>query len=407
MNQKRILILYADAGLGHRTAAFAIADALTEQYGATCQVDVVNPLDDRRAPLMLRDTQSDHDWMVRDVPELYKLGYQASDATVTSTLMESGLIVLLFEVMRDLVRRYQPDAILTTYPLYQAPLDAVFTIGRFYIPLITVVTDLATVHRLWFNKAVSHCLVPTPQVRDLALDAGLSPRKVHITGIPVPLDLVKENRPAEMIRAELGWRPDLTTLLAVGGRRVTGLYQALHVINHSGMPIQLAVVAGGDDTLYDQLQQTYWHIPAQVHNFVHNMPTLMHASDLILCKAGGLIVTESLACGLPMLLMDVNPGAEAGNADYVVQTGTGEFGADPIAVLEILCHWLEHGGELLAQRAANARALGRPEAAYAVAEYAWTAAQHGPYLKAGRRFLGRSRLLDLLRRNKVPVREDE
>jgi 1,2-diacylglycerol 3-beta-galactosyltransferase len=172
------------------------------------------------------------------------------------------------------------------------------------------------------------------------------------------------------------------------------------------MPVQLAVVAGGDDVLYDQLQQTQWHIPARLYNFVHNMPTLMHSADLILCKAGGLIITESLACGLPMLLVDVNPGAETGNANYVVQAGTGEFGQDPIAVLEILSHWLEHGGQLLAERAANARALGRPRAAYTVADYAWTAAQHGPYRKAGQRFLGRSRLLDLLRRNKVPVKED-
>jgi UDP-N-acetylglucosamine:LPS N-acetylglucosamine transferase len=34
----------------------------------------------------------------------------------------------------------------------------------------------------------------------------------------------------------------------------------------------------------------------------------MHASRLIIRKGGGLIVTESLANGLPMLLIDVIPG---------------------------------------------------------------------------------------------------
>lgn len=52
------------------------------------------------------------------------------------------------------------------------------------------------------------------------------------------------------------------------------------------------IVAGGDDQLCHQFQGIEWHIPAQVYDFVENMPTLMHAADCILCKAGGLIVTE-------------------------------------------------------------------------------------------------------------------
>src|SRR5512142_728310 len=122
IERKRILILYADAGYGHRTAANAIAAALQETRGEECQIDMVNPLDDRRAPTVLRDTQSDYDKMVRRLPELYKFGYLASDASEPYPTMENGLIVLLYDVMRDVVRRYQPDAIVSTYPLYQAPL---------------------------------------------------------------------------------------------------------------------------------------------------------------------------------------------------------------------------------------------------------------------------------------------
>ncbi|MDD5370469.1 MAG: glycosyltransferase [Anaerolineaceae bacterium] len=401
-DRKIILVLYADAGFGHRTAANAVAAALQEKYAETCQVELINPLDDRRTPLMLRDSQADYDHMVRRLPEIYKLGYQASDASVPSTLVESGLILLLFEVMRDLVKRYHPDAIVTTYPLYMAPLDAVFTIGRTRTPLVTVVTDLATVHRLWFNDSVDYCLVPTARVYDLAIDAGLLPEQVHITGIPVSPDLVTETRLPEEIRIALGWRPDLTTLLAVGGRRVDGLTEALHVINHSGMPIQLVVVAGGDEVLYHQLQQMQWHAVTHLYNYAGNMPELLHAADLVMCKAGGLIITESLACGRPLLLIDAIPGQEKGNADYVVEAGAADLGQDPIAVLETLYHWLEHGGALLAQRAQAARALGRPQAAYEVADYAFAAAQRGPVRKSRRPTAsGRDRLEGLLNTNKI------
>jgi 1,2-diacylglycerol 3-beta-galactosyltransferase len=400
---KRILILYADAGFGHRMAANAVAAALQDKYGDACLVKMLNPLDDKRTPTVLRESQADYDKMVRRAPELYKVGYQASDATVPSTLMESGLIVLLFEVMRDIIRRYRPDAIVSTYPLYQAPLDAVFTLTRPRIPVISVVTDLATVHRLWFNDAVDMCLVPNETVRDLALDAGLTPRQVKITGIPVSPEVVRETRSAVEVRRELGWKPNLPTILAVGSKRVEAFPEMLRAINHSGLPVQLAVVAGGDEALHQQLIETDWHLPTHIYDFVSNMPTLMHASDIVMSKAGGLIVTESMACGRPMILFGVLPGQEEGNADYVINAGAGELAQDALDALESVYHWIANGGKLLAERAENARRLGRPHSAIDVAELAWVAAQHGPYRRLGRRAVARTHLLDLLNDNEITV----
>jgi 1,2-diacylglycerol 3-beta-galactosyltransferase len=144
-----------------------------------------------------------------------------------------------------------------------------------------------------------------------------------------------------------------------------------------------------------------WHAVTHLYNYVSNMPELMHATDLVMCKAGGLIITESLACGRPMLLIDAIPGQEKGNADYVVESGAADLGQDPIAVLETLCHWLEHGGALLTQRAQAARSLGRPQAAYEVADFAFAAAQRGPVRKRRRTSSGRGNLEGLLNTNKI------
>ena len=115
-----------------------------------------------------------------------------------------------------------------------------------------------------------------------------------------------------------------------------------------------------------------------MYGFGENLPTMMRAADCVLCKAGGLIVTEALACGLPLLLVDVLPGQETGNAAHVVASGTGQRCDGAIEALETLCHWLDRGGALLAERTRNARRLGRPRAAYDVAELAWTAAGWDP-----------------------------
>src|SRR5512142_1603554 len=138
----RVLILTADAGFGHRSAANAVASALHEVYGDLCEVKIANPLEDKRAPFFLRDSQSDYDKMVRNMPELYRFGYDASDASVPAVIVEQALVVLLFEVMRDIIRTYRPDVILSTYPLYQSPLRAVMTIMRSQVPLLVAITDL-------------------------------------------------------------------------------------------------------------------------------------------------------------------------------------------------------------------------------------------------------------------------
>jgi len=402
--EKRILILTADAGFGHRSAANALQEALHLRYPDLARVEIINPLDDKRAPVVLREAQTDYDTWVRKAPELYKFGYEVSDKTVPVAIAESALTVGMFELMRDLLRTHRPDVVVSTYPLYQQAITGVLALFKAVIPVITVVTDLASVHRLWFNNRVDILLVPTEVVRDLAIESGVDPARIQIIGIPVHPELVEDTRLRRQIRAELGWREDLLTILAVGSKRVEGLVEALNVINHFGQPLQLAVVTGNDEELYADMQQVDWHIPHHTYEFVTNMPQLMRAADLIICKAGGLIVTESLACGLPLMLVNVIPGQETGNAEYVVNHGAGVLTENPVAVLEALAHFTaDNQAELKLASTAAAR-IGRPQAAFDAADIIWLAAQHTepePDLSF------RSNLINLLALNQIPWKEDE
>ncbi len=375
---KNILILTADMGFGHRSAANAIAAALQETHPVDCTVQIANPLNDKRLPLILRRSQSDYDRVVRDLPQLFKLAYEVAQTRGTSALVHLTVGAMLLRVVRELLERFRPDAIVAPYPLYCAALSAALARTRSRIPLLTVVTDMAPVHKIWFHKAVDHCLVPTPEVRAQALACGMAPAKVRVTGIPVHPDLTHETRPPSAVRAELGWRSDLATVLAVGSRRVRNLAGILNALNHSGLPLQLIAVAGGDDALYHQLKAERWHVPARVFNFVDNMPTLMHAADCVACKAGGLIINESLACGKPLLLTDLIEGQETSNARYVVSGGAGQLARSPIEGLVAIHHWLASGGKELNQRTRHARRLGQPKAAFAVARLVWAAALRGP-----------------------------
>jgi 1,2-diacylglycerol 3-beta-galactosyltransferase len=373
---KKVLILTADAGFGHRAAANAVAAALGERYGADSAVTIVNPLQERHASRVLRLAQDDYDRMIRESPDLYRLGYEASDSAFPVSIAEQGLVAMLYITMRDLVEAQRPDAIVSTYPLYQAPLAALFALTGRYIPLLVVVTDLVSVHGLWFNNDVDLCLVPTRAVREKALENGLTPDRVEITGLPVSPALARRVDRAAL-RSRLGWSPDRVVALLAGSKRVTRLDPVVELLDHCGWPLELALVAGGDKEMEGRWLERTWHQPSHVYGYVDDMPSLMLAADFIACKAGGLIVSEALAAGLPLLLVEAIPGQEEGNAAHVTEGGAGVLAADPVEALVAVGHWLENGGAGLAERAASARALGRPQAAFRVAERAWEAAQQG------------------------------
>ncbi len=372
---KRILIFVADLGFGHRSAANAIKTALLNQHGAACSVEIVNPMDSPHTPSFFRSSQQEYDHWVRELPDLYQINYEISDTPMVSSLYESAYVLMLLRAILDTLSRFEPDVIVVVQQTFLAPLDAAFTLLAKRVPVVTVITDLTTIHRMWFHPVSTYCVVPTDDARVQALAAGLSKAQVKQVGIPVNPAFMLEQRSKADIRAENGWAQDMTTVLAVGSKRTRQLTDMLRILNHSGLPLQLVVVAGGDEELHQELERTDWHLPARVYAYADNMPALMRAADVIMCKAGGLIVSEALAAGLPILLFDVIEGQETGNADYVVEQGAGVLAHEPITLLETLFHWLQHDQAGLRKTAAQSKRTGRPNAAYEIAKLIWKATE--------------------------------
>jgi 1,2-diacylglycerol 3-beta-galactosyltransferase len=123
---------------------------------------------------------------------------------------------------------------------------------------------------------------------------------------------------------------------------------------------------------------------------------MLCAADLVISKAGGLIVTEAIACGRPLLFIDVTPGQEEGNAEYIIQNGAGEWAKSPLDALQILCHWLDRDQRLLQERAEAAHSLGKPSSAYTIAEFVWAVAERGPLPVPDSRRSLLPKLLDVL-----------
>lgn len=84
---------------------------------------------------------------------------------------------------------------------------------------MVVITDLITVHQVWFNDEVTLITVPTEAVREMALESCFSPSQIALTVIPVDpaIDALKDTDVNDM-RKSLAWKVDPISLLVVGRR---------------------------------------------------------------------------------------------------------------------------------------------------------------------------------------------
>lgn len=366
---KRVLILTVDTGLGHRRAAEAVQVALDESHGGDCETLVANPVDYPDVPSIIKRIEDGYDSIVTDEPTFYALTYHAIGTPIVAGLVQTVSAALLNDAVADLITMYHPDSLVTTHPAFTQPVLNVFEKTSHSVPFCVVVTDLVDVHPLWFHPGVDCTFVPTGAVYRQALDNKISKERIRLTGLPVHPDFARETREPDAIRAALGWELETTTALIVGSVRSRQINDIANLLDRSGLPLQLIIVCGDDEETKRQLDSQQWRGSVFVYGLVHTMAEMMHAADFVISKGGGLIVSESLACGRPLVLYEALPGQEVGNVRYVVGSGAGEWSPGPISVLATTYAWLMNGREKLRTRQAAAQRIGKPRAAHEIAEH--------------------------------------
>lgn len=371
---KRFLILTSDLGFGHRSAANSVASALEALHPGEVQTCIINPIADQPSPAFLRQTELNYDRTVRLNPDFYRFTYEISDSRTASSLVESTLTLSLYGNMRKILAEFEPNAILNTNQMFNAPMGAALALKKINLPFYTAVTDLAEVHAMWFNPSPDCFYVATEQVKAQAMACKIPASKIIVSGIPVDPRYSTGCMEKSSLRSSLSLDPDLTTILVVGSRRVNGIVDNLKALNHLPFAFQAVVIAGGDAALYEELQSYTWNFPIQIHNFVNNMPEWMASADLLITKAGGLILSEGLAAGLPAVLIDNLPGQEMGNVAYITDQKAGARVEDVMGLLALLKSWFEDDYRRLKIVKANAAKIGHPRSALQIAEDLWNTA---------------------------------
>lgn len=363
----KVLILFSDTGGGHRASGEAIVEALKLEYGDDVETEMVDvfvgytPYPFSRFPRW-------YPYMVSERTKwLWGRGYRLSNTPRRSEALSTTLYPYVRPSIRRMLRNHPADVIVVVHGLMVTPI--LRALGRSRPPVVTVVTDLVSVHAFWFHTAVDFTITPTEAARQFAVnEQHLHPTRVKTIGLPVHQRFSQPRADKATLREELGWQQDTkTVLLLSGGDGIGPLGEIAVGLANTGLPIQLAVVCGRNEKLYKELKGRQWDQPTHIYGFVRNMPDLMRAADLLVTKAGPSSVMEGLNCGLPLVLSSAIPGQEDGNVSYVVDNNAGIWAPTPERVIAAVSELLSAEAAQLQTMTENARALARPDAAREIA----------------------------------------
>ncbi len=393
--QRTILFLIADTGAGHRSAANAISNALkliaqreqeewqarhsAESYDAAAsdlpgppsyRIEIVDVFEEySRFPL--REAVKLYGPTIRYNPKLFGEVFHKSNREETVLAVHSLATPLILNGLMRLFTTVQPDIIVSIHPMINfVTVRALDELG-IKIPFVTVVTDLVSVHYVWFAPGVDGYIVPTEQAKQLYLKRGLDAQRVHLLGMPIDPKFARQTDSKEELQKRFGLKPGIPTILLVGGGDgAGGLHAAVRAISQAHLPVQLLVVTGRNRRLYAQLQRSRsnLHVPARIFGFVHNMPELMHAADVIVTKAGPGTICEALACNLPIVLSGYVPGQEEGNVEFVLKNKVGALALRSTVLIDILRRLLKPGSQELRQWTQNAQRISQPMASFDIAQ---------------------------------------
>ncbi|MDX6770939.1 MAG: glycosyltransferase [Elusimicrobiota bacterium] len=367
----KILVLHASVGAGHTRAAQAVAAALAQEAPGA-EVRVVDALDLAR-PLFSRLYSGGYLKLVERAPALFGMFYDYMDRErgrclgdrLRRRVQRWGAAGLL-----DLLEDGGWDAVVHTHFLAPELACALRREGRLSAPQLVVVTDFDA-HRIWAHDPVErYCVASTAAAASLRAH-GVDDEEVELTGIPVDAAFA-EKTGRDAARRELGLCGGYPVVVQASGGHGTGpveeVYRALLA---STIPSQLVVVCGRNEDARKRLRSIR---PPSRHRvkvlgYTDGMRRLMAAADLLVTKPGGLTVSEALACGLPMALVNPIPGQEERNADFLLENGAAVKASSPAALTGKVETLLSSPARLEEMRRRAAR-LGRPRAAVAVARQA-------------------------------------
>lgn len=324
----RILIFYGSYGGGHLSASRSIRDYIQSNYPDSeimmvdC-IEYINKLFNKVTTKAYVDFSKNARW-------IWKQLYYGSESGGLARISNSINRIMAIKLDK-LIQEFCPTLIISTHPFSSQMCAILKQKGKVNCTLATVMTDYAP-HNQWLvaHEFVDYYFVAHEGMKEQLIERGVEPNKIYATGIPLSNRfLLNYDKPK--ILQEYNLSPDKKTILFFcGGEYGFGkdkTFNRLKAIIDTFPNLQVIAIAGRNEKMKERfdalVEETNSQNTVKILSYTNQVPELMSVSDLVITKPGGLTTTESLASGLPLIIIDPLPGQEEENADFIEKSGAG------------------------------------------------------------------------------------
>jgi processive 1,2-diacylglycerol beta-glucosyltransferase len=352
---EKIPVLSAGFGEGHNAAARAVVAALNRHPSGGVQGEFHDLFLEAYGPEKAKAQRDRYIHLANHYPRVWGGLYQALDK-IPLVSWTMPFVRPVIQAWGEVLGQTKPKVIVTAYPLYNYFLPKTWKLDDPTRPrVITVVTDSMTVNRAWHRAYSDWYVTPNEATAAVMRRQGVPTEKILPYGFPVSERL----RPRS--QAQSGERPRVLLMLNPGRRDAVEWVKAL-----VSLEIDLTITVGKDADFKQAVEQATAG-RATVLGWTDKIPELMLASHLVISKAGGATTHECVAAGVPMMITQVIPGQEAGNAQLIVEHGAGAYGLSPAQAREGIERAFANGGQVWSQWKAAITALGDAKGADRIA----------------------------------------
>jgi processive 1,2-diacylglycerol beta-glucosyltransferase len=352
---KKILILTAGYGEGHNSAARGVQAGLARR-APTAQVECHD--------LFAETYGRPNEWvrkgyltLINKWPRSWGKVYRWLDRKKNFDRDFTWFGPLKRHFAREL-QRFQPDIVVSVFPAYPYLLRQIQPDAT--SKSVVVVTDSITVNAIWYHSAADAFLVPNEPSAAVVRAGGVDAEKIHAFGFPVNprfADLPRREPPSPTIR------PRVLYMINAGTRRAPEITRRLVQLD-----LDLTVTVGREKNLLATIERAAGG-KATVIGWTDQLPELLCQHHLLIGKAGGATVQETIAAGCPMIINHIVSGQEEGNAQLIVETKSGAIAHESAEVETEVRRIFESDARLWREWAANIGALSRPAASLEIADF--------------------------------------
>ncbi len=357
---KRIVVFSSSYGGAAHGAAESIAAYYRERSTDAVDVTVVDPLE-RFMPsvnvLAKFAYQQATEFFPVGLGGLDDLTRRGPQNQVIAALAAGGLAHV-----GEFLAEHGADLVISTSPI-AAGIAAELS-SHLPFSAVSVVTEYDA-RDSWIHPRTALFFVSCREVRDELALAGVPWDRIIVSGIPVAAKFVTGGTGAGL-RSYLGIADRFTALLlATASPQVDSDDMASQL---AAAGIQVMAAAGASSRVQRRLMAVSESTGlVRVFGYTEEMPALMRGSDVLVAHAGGIALAESLAVGLPLVILGPVPGRETRNVDALVNNGAALLSRDEADAVEKV-KFLSTHPERLTQMVANAGTLGKLGAVQTICE---------------------------------------